>query len=289
MRRDGRRIDISLNISPMRDASGHIIGAAKIARDITERKRAEEALRASEQSLRELSQSLEERVAERTAQVRDLAASRARAEQEERKRIAQLLHDHVQQILYSIQMQMHLLKMDIPDPELETVKHHLENLTEMVQSALHAIRSLAVELSPPILDNKSLSEAVHWLAGHMEGVHGLAVTVETEGDCRVADRNKRTLLFQVLRELLFNVVKHAAIDRASVHLRCDGPILTAVVSDKGRGFAPATLSTRQASPTGFGLAGMSERLSLFGGAIHLQSEPGKGAEVTVTLPLGEIG
>ena len=155
----------------------------------------------------------------------------------------------------------------------------------MIKNVLQITRTLAVELSPPILDHGGIVEAAQWLAEHMSATQGFAVTVESEGNCQVIDRNQRMLLFQILRELLFNVVKHAGVDRASVRFRGDGTSCTFVVSDQGKGFVMNSPEKSDNRPTGFGLSGLGERLHMVGGALVVQSAPGQGTQITVTLPL----
>jgi two-component system, chemotaxis family, CheB/CheR fusion protein len=189
----------------------------------------------------------------------------------------------VQQLLYGMELQLHLLTQDCAVPDPAAVDQHVARLAELVQETLRATRTLAVELSPPVLENSGLAEAAYWLAGHLQGIHGLTVEITTRGDCQVADKNRRVLLFQVLRELLFNVVKHARTDHAHLSLEGDGVTLQATVGDAGQGFTLSTAPPPQA--TGLGLMGMQERLRLFGGHITIQSAPGQGTQVTVSLPL----
>src|SRR5690606_14483908 len=113
------------------------------------------------------------------------------------------------------------------------------------------------------------------------------VAVEADPEAACAPRHIQDLLFQLARELLFNVVKHAGVDEAALTLRCEpasergGRALTLVVADAGAGFGPA------ATPDGYGLGGRGERVALVEGAIRVASHPGGGRTVTVTVPLPE--
>jgi two-component system, chemotaxis family, CheB/CheR fusion protein len=136
-----------------------------------------------------------------------------------------------------------------------------------------------------VLEQEGLADALQWLADHMHHIHGLSIHIEAEGSCAVTDKNLRVLLFQILRELLFNVVKHAGVDHAEVKLYCQNNECIAIVSDRGKGFEPDSQSSPDSVTYGFGLTNVSERLKLFGGRLEIQSSSGAGAQVTVVLPI----
>jgi two-component system, chemotaxis family, CheB/CheR fusion protein len=155
----------------------------------------------------------------------------------------------------------------------------------LIEEAIQSVRTLTVELSPPALEQEGLAEALQWLADRMQHIHGLSVHIEAEGSCGVTDKNLRVLLFQILRELLFNVVKHADVDHAAVRLYCQNNEYIAIVSDQGKGFETDSRSSPDNVTYGFGLTNVSERLKLFGGRLEIQSSSGAGAQVTVVLPI----
>jgi PAS domain S-box-containing protein len=262
----------------VRNEEGKAISLIGVSRDITQQKQAEEALQA-------LTESLEMRVRERTQQVRDLASRIARAEQKERQRIAQILHDHVQQMLYGLQMRTHMLKMDLPNQNVEALESHLSAMHTLIQDAIQATRTLTVELNPPVLEQEGLVEALRWLADHMQYIHGLSIHIEAEDSCEEIDKNLRVLFFQTLREILFNVVKHAGVDQAGLRLYRQDDECIAIVTDQGKGFDPDSQSSSDHVTYGFGLTNVSERLNLFGGRLEIQSSPGAGTQVTVVLPM----
>ena len=172
--------------------------------DVSEQKRAESEIRA-------LNADLEDRVAARTRQVRTLAARLAVAEQNERQRIAHILHDDLQQQLYGLSMVLSLLGR-APDPA--AVTGLAERATAILDEAVEMARSLATELAPAILQAERLGEVLAWTAATQRETHGLDVAVEVTGDPRVTDPAMRILLYQSLREVLFNVVKHAGVTSA---------------------------------------------------------------------------
>jgi signal transduction histidine kinase len=249
----------------------------RLEREIADRKRAEAELRA-------VNETLEERVARRTRslvdrsrQVKALASALALAEQRERKRIAQVLHDHLQQVLYGLQLQIQLLGMSdgTLDPE------RLAAIQRLLVEAIKSTRSLSVELSPPVSQEEGLPAALEWLASHMLSVYGLKVTLDVDRAAGVPDDELRVHLFQIARELLFNVVKHAGTSEAEVTLRNPDGVVVLRVADSGSGFEVDPESTF----AGFGLGFMRERVDLLGGAIEIDAKPGRGTVVQVEVPL----
>jgi signal transduction histidine kinase len=268
-------------------------------------------LAASEDALREANATLEERVARRTQQVRDLAIAVTTAEQRERNRISQILHDHLQQIIHSAKMWAELA---VSDPS--TREEGLPRLIELLDEAQETTRTLTVELNPPILEKEGLAPALEWLADHMAERHGLDVELDVGPSFRIPNPDLRPLLFQLTRELLFNAVKHADVDRATVHARIETlsssappgiPLHTAavgevmdetagengdappvggrvciVVEDEGAGFDPDATGEN-----GHGLVSIRERLDLVGGTCHIDAAPGRGTRVILTAPLNQ--
>ncbi|RPJ54399.1 MAG: hypothetical protein EHM23_29105 [Acidobacteria bacterium] len=242
--------------------------------------------RKAEEGLREARDQLEQKVRERTAelteranQLRTLAGELTLAEQRERRHLAKLLHDHLQQLLVGAKFRVALLSK-AADP---AVKQAAEEIQALLSESIEASRSLTAELSPPILHEGGLEAGLEWLAHWMHEKHGLVVGLSAEEDLTAAAEDVSVLLFESVRELLFNVVKHAKVQSASVRLeRLEGQMLRISVRDHGRGFDP---DARQFSREGFGLFSIRERLSLVGGRLEIQSSPGHGSEMTLIAPL----
>jgi two-component system, chemotaxis family, CheB/CheR fusion protein len=251
----------------------------------TERERLLVQLAKEQNRLRELTETLEKRVKTRTVQVQRLATSLLVAEHQERKRISQILHDHIQQMLYSVQWRMHMLEEDMETAGGSDVSVHLEEIKQIVAGAINATRTLTVELSPPVLETEGLAEALTWLADQMQELHSLQVSIVRKGDCGVQDKNLSRLIFQIVQELLFNVVKHAGVKEASVTLSCTDDQFQVMVNDQGCGFEVTPGSGRASNGTSFGLISIQERLDLFGGQIEITSTPGSGTTVRITAPL----
>lgn len=289
------------SVSPIWNAEGQIVGAVAAMVDVTKRVHAEKALE-------RLNETLEQRVEERTEQLREVTARLTRAERKERHRIAQILHDDLQQLLYGTGLSLGRMREHLPQDEAreETGREEaaggeagsmhprqlLDQAEEILNEAIGTARALSTELSPPVLKGEGLREAVTWLGSQMERKYGLTVELEAKGEMRVTDEDLRVLLFQVVRELLFNAVKHAGVETARVEIdHHEDPIRVRVV-DEGNGFDPdreAHAGTAQDKEEGgFGLANMRAQLRLIGGHIKFDSAPGEGTRITVQAPTGPI-
>lgn len=244
------------------------------------------AHRRSEAGLRELAASLERRVAEGTEEatrrardLRSLTVELTSAEQRERRRLAKLLHDHLQQMLVAAKMRLSRLRPG------EDVQERLDEARRLIDDAIAASRDLTAELSPPILSQGTLGEALQWLGRRFESTHGLAVRVEDDGPEPAVSDPVRTFLFQSVRELLFNTVKHSGASEATVRLGVHGGLLAIEVEDRGRGFDPAVVDLKLEEGAGFGLFSIRERLVALLGRLEIESGPGAGARFRLLLPV----
>jgi signal transduction histidine kinase len=218
-------------------------------------------------------------------QVRALASALTLAEQRERRRISQILHDHVQQMLYGIQMRTYLIGLDTPSESKAYIHEHLTEMEALVEEAIQSTRTLTVELSPPVLQSEGLGAAFSWLANQMSRLYDLQVDLKLSQDYQLASEDLRVLIFQLVRELLFNVVKHAQVNQAHVVMCLDDDQFVVRVEDDGVGFDATVLSMEERRDTGgFGLYSIRERLSLFGGEVTIVSQPGNGTQVELSLP-----
>ncbi len=229
-----------------------------------------------------------ERLEQQNEKIRELASALTLAEQQERRRISQTLHDNVQQILHGLHVRMLLLSSDLSPQQRDGVQEHIEEMENLVDQALEIVRTLSVDLSPPLLKGEGLDVALEWLAGQMTRRHGLDIDLNVEVECYIGDDNLRVLLFQMTRELLFNVVKHADVERARLDCFRRGDDLIVGVIDEGVGFEAAALATTD-DRQGFGLYSIRERLHLFGGRLQIESIPGDGTQATIIVPLERIG
>jgi len=233
--------------------------------------------RLADQELREKNAALDHSV----SQLRKLSLELTQAEELERKRVASILHDHVQQ--YSVAATMKISLLDGQLTPIEQAKGVKESLA-ILREALDASRSLTVSLCPPVLMDAGLLPCLKWLASWMEKQHGL--TVKLSGtDSHDVPGPLCNLLFQAVRELLFNIVKHAKVKAASVMLEHpDAQSLRVIVCDHGKGFSLAGLSA-SSQAGGLGLFHLQERLTSIGGTLEMNSEVGHGTRVSITVPL----
>lgn len=239
-------------------------------------------LRESQAALQATNETLEKRVEARTKQTRQLALALTTAEQRERARISELLHDHVQQLIHGARIWAATLVdgLDRAPPDA------LERLAALLDEAIEATRSLSAELSPPVLQQEGLLAALDWLARHVAKTHNLTLDMDLPDTLAVPEANLRTLLFRSVRELVFNVAKHADVDTASLRARQDNDLCVIEVWDEGTGFDPDQLD--DADPHGhLGLFSIRERIDLVGGSFTIDSAPGEGTHATITVPLSE--
>jgi two-component system, chemotaxis family, CheB/CheR fusion protein len=224
-------------------------------------------------------------VRQRTMQVRNLSRELTLAEQQERRRVAQILHDEVQQML--VYLQMHVNQVMKSSSE-EPVRAALATAEAIVLETLEMTGDLSDDLGVgPLAGRERLRDALTWLAEMMSQRYQLRVHVQAPAERVMADTGLRMLVVRLVQELLFNVVKHAGVSEAEVRVEAGGGWVTVTVADEGNGFSTEGAATGLPSlRSGFGLASIDERLQLFGGRMELQSAPGAGTRVTLWVPAG---
>jgi CheY-like chemotaxis protein len=154
-------------------------------------------------------------------------------------------------------------------------------LERLINEAIDEARSLALDLSPPILQERGLAAGLEWLCRRLEEQHGLKVSLRAQAGVEPGTEDMKMFLFQAARELLLNVVNHAGVRQAQVTLEPRPPdYLCLTVKDEGAGFDASKVIVR--SPTGFGLFNIQQRLELLGGGFEIRSTPGGGCEVSLT-------
>jgi signal transduction histidine kinase len=240
----------------------------------------------AEQELKSLNETLERRVAERSAeaerraeQLRQLASELTLAEQRERQRLAQVLHDGLQQILVGAKYRLALF-----DRSQGTKQTALE-VADIIDDAIETSRSLTAELSPPILHQSGLLPALEWLVRWMQDKHGLVVDLIAGEKIHLNQGELDVFLFQAIRELLFNVIKHAGVRQSRVRISRHDDQLQIAVEDEGSGFDQSQLRTAGGKTGGFGLFNLSERLSMLDGRMTIDSSPGKGSRILLNVPV----
>lgn len=234
------------------------------------RKRADEAIRAREQSLRQAREGL-----------RKLAAKLLHAQEEERRRIAREMHDDWTQRLAVLgidlaKLEQHLGAPETALPRLRTMQQQLVDLSEDV----HA---LSRQLHPSILDDLGLVEALRSECASFSRREGIAIDYRPEEIPATLPKEVALCVYRVAQEALRNVAKHAAANKASVTLRATGPEIVLRVEDHGAGFDAAAVRLEP----GLGLSSMEERVRLIEAALAITSAPGQGTTVEVRAPLAQ--
>ena len=141
-----------------------------------------------------------------------LAAQLTQTEHRERRRLAQILHDHLQQLLYAARLDLETLRRR--DSIDASAQETIDRVDGLLGECIAESRSLTVQLCPPVLHEAGLAAAVEWLGRHMEQTCGLNVEIDVDPQAEPESEEIRILLFEAVRELLFNVVKHAETGRA---------------------------------------------------------------------------
>lgn len=274
----GREVWMLISAVPFQLEEGETIGAIAVIKDITERKK-------SERQLRQFNDSLEKQVAERTRQaearskqMQALAAELIEAEERERRRIADLLHDDLQQMLAAARMQLESVCDTQPNEPA------LSNIKQLLEESIGKSRRLSHKLSPPVLQHAKFVGALQWLAHYLNDQFGLQVEIEANKDPQFESPTLKVFLFRAVQELLFNVVKHAGIKYARVALSSIEERLIITVSDQGCGFNPNIMDSVTAS-VGLGLLSLRERARHIGGDLKIESALGLGSRFTLTVPL----
>jgi PAS domain S-box-containing protein len=279
----------------IRDEQGQAIRMLGVMYDITQRKQ-------MEADLRRLNDQLEEEVQAQTEELKDtvdrlqtafqelehrahllqkLTLELSQAEDRERKRLAEILHDDLQQQLAAAKFHLSLLSNRVPqDPAIHKT---LTQLDQILKDSIEKSRSLSHELSPALLYQGDLGETFEWMARQLKAKHGLTVHVESRDRIEAAPEALKVFLYRTAQEILFNVVKHARVKEARLRLQRLRGGVWLTISDQGQGFDPRALGRTE----GFGLLSIRERIELLGGRMKIRSAPGRGSTFLVVVPDGQ--
>ncbi len=256
--KDGRRVPVEVRTRAIYE-NGVMVGVQGIARDITERKLAQNALQMFSRQLIE-------------------------AQEDERRRISRELHDQIGQILTAIKMNLYTVQ---EVRQVSKIGCYVKDNLEAVDEALRLVRDLSVDLRPPVLDDFGLATALCWYVDRYSRRTGLEVDVVIE----MPDQNERfsrdveTACFRIAQEALTNIVRHAQPSQVSLQLMKDGNVLVLSIKDDGVGFDPESLRRRAPRAATLGLISMQERAHAAGGTIEIDSAMSKGTEVRFKLNL----
>ncbi|WP_442483039.1 PAS domain-containing sensor histidine kinase [Aeoliella sp. SH292] len=279
-RKDGSGLWATSSVAALRDPNGLYEGLVAVVLDITERKRAEEALL-------QLNETLEQQVAERTAvaerRARDLsrlAEQLSATEHRERIRLAKLLHDHLQQSLVGAR---YLLSAADNEHALER-RGILQRLDELLSECITTSHNLTQELSPPILQIGTIAQILEWLGERGKQRYGLSTVVKCHDEFPTLPQHVRIFIFEAVREMLFNVVKHSGRAEATIDAYVVDHTIVVQVQDSGSNFDPAALRSRLERPDTFGLFHIRERVEALGGSLGFEVAVNGGARFRIVLP-----
>ncbi|MBJ6802134.1 sensor histidine kinase [Geomonas propionica] len=290
---------------PLISEAGEVSGVMGVVLDITERKRTEEMLAGVRQHLEEevqqrtaklqlinehLTQEIEIRkkveveLLRQQQKLQDMALDLAMAEERERDRIASELHDQVGQRLILAKIKLDALASSVPDGECES---EAEVVGGLVQQTIQDIRSLTFQLRPPLLASAGLEAALRWLGEELSADFGLQTEFRDDGKDKTLPYEIRSTVFQAVRELMLNVVKHAGTQRCRVALsRSEDDFLVIGVEDDGVGLGREHDAAESRSGSGgFGLANVRQKIQHLGGSFSVTNKAAGGTVATIKVPL----
>lgn len=263
-----------VRVTPICGADGQVEQFLAISTDITERRAAEDALRAA-------CQDLEARVRRRTAELQVVAERLAIVREEERTRLARELHDELGQTLTALKLDVRIVRRAVEAGGSGTagVLPRLRDMEALLDETLVAIERIVSELRPVVLDELGFCAAAEWLVQQFETRTGVASSFTCSEDVEMS-ADAATALFRVLQESLTNVARHAAAERVTVSLGRTPDAVVLDIADDGRG-----LSRERAGGLSFGLRGMEERLRAVGGELQLSGRSKRGTRVLARIPV----
>jgi PAS domain S-box-containing protein len=256
--RKGAPLPVRLSLNPLRLESMRAV--CLIASDLSEMKRAEQALRASSE------------------QFRNLAAHLLSVREEERARISREVHDELGQSLTAVKMDLAWLAARLPRKDGQMLQR-IRSTGQLADSIIQSIRRISTELRPPVLD-LGLAAAVEWQVQEFQARSGVQCKVRLLIREAVTS-NASTAMFRIFQETLTNVARHAKATRVEVVLQKERGRLVLLIHDNGQGFDQADPSPSKS----LGLLGMRERAAILEGQVNISSAPGKGTTVTAWIPL----
>jgi len=229
----------------------------------------------------------ESQVAVYQENLRSLASSLSLAEERERRRLAVYLHDQIGHTLALANIKLGELKKTLPGRFPGFPAEELKKTGSLLEQAIRDTHSLTFRISSPILYELGLEAALERLTEQFQKDHGISIQFITDRGPLPLDDDVRVLLFQAVNELLVNIVKHAQAQNVEVSLRREGSSLKVEVGDDGVGFQLPRTEWGRREPCGFGLFSIRERLRPYAGTLEVQTEPGAGTHVILTVPLAK--
>ena len=257
-----------VNKFPIPDKDGRPVLIGAVGIDITLRRRAEEALRESEQRLRFLTSQL------------------LSAQERERKRISMELHDELGQSLAVLKLQIRAIERGLGDDQ-QDLKAGCVELLLYLDGVIDDVRRLSRDLSPAILEDLGLQSALKYLINGVSKHYTVSHAFEVEDLDHLFPAEAQIIIYRIFQECLTNISKHAGATEVSIAVKENDGLISLVFEDNGAGFDPAQVSARRASGRGLGLAALDERARMLGGTLEIRSRPGAGTRVTCVIPVDQ--
>ena len=257
-------------------------------RDITERKRAEEALQQRTLELQHLTETLEERVKERTAELADLSSRLVSAQEDERRRVSYDLHDNAWQALVAIRFEMERLFSNREGMDWAALQDRSKKVMADLLEAVGKIRSMQGDLWPYVLDDIGILATIDWYCREFEKNHP-GLTIERQDGLAENEipPSAKIVIYRILQETLNNVAKHSQASRVTLRLLKNDHQMEFVVEDNGLGFDPEEVMVKRTPWGGLGLLNIKARTELSGGLFGVESVTGQGTVVRASWSLPE--
>jgi signal transduction histidine kinase len=226
-------------------------------------------------------------VTEHQADLQRLSGRLISAQEEERRRISQELHDELGQSLTAMSINLAAMERVLPPESEPTILERLDETKTLVDETLDQMRDLSLELRPSMLDDLGLVPTLRWYAHSYQKRAGIEVVLETLNLEDRLDPETETVLYRVAQEALTNVARHAQASTVAVRLKRSETSVTASIEDDGVGLDETQLSAPEGAQRGAGLLGMRERIASRNGTLRIESQPGTGTRLIVEIPLAQ--
>lgn len=303
LRKDGGEFFVELSVATWQTKEGAFFGG--ICRDITERKRVEEALRQAHDELekrveertvellgvnRQLQQEIQERknkeeeLRESESRLRLLSSQILTAQETERRRISRELHDELGQSLTVMKLRVSFIEKELQKNQVK-VREECKKTLEYLNQIMENVRRLSRELSPSILEDLGLTAALRWLINNFIKNNEMQIAFDITEIDHLFSRNEQMSIYRILQEALTNIAKHAQAKNIKVMIEKEEDGILIRVEDDGKGFDPRKALMKDAAERGWGLATMEERARMLGGSLDLWSQGGKGTQINLLIPL----
>jgi PAS domain S-box-containing protein len=266
----GQITEVLYHAAVYKDEAGQVQGVFAAARDITERKLAEEALRESE------------------TQLRHLSAQLLAAHETERKRIARELHDGLQQFLAGIKFKVEGFLQEIKQSRLKARAKSLEDVITLIKESVREIHRIQMDLRPSILDDLGILATISWLCREFQTTYsGIRIEKEIAIQEQEVPEPLKMVIYRILQEVLTNIAKHSQAEGVFLSLGKKGGTLELSVHDNGQGFDLQEALSGGGGRRGLGLISMRERAENSGGSLSIDSQKGKGTRIRVTWGISD--